>query len=262
MPYETILFSQDGAVATVALNRPEALNAINLKLGEELLDCLERCAEDASIRAVILTGKGRAFFAGADLRQVQENLSDVPSFLKQIIHYLHPVVSVIRRMPKPVIAAVNGVAAGAGFPLAVCCDIVIAAESARFSLAYVNIGLNPDGGSTFLLPRVLGLQRSLYLAFTGEFVNAQRAEEWGLVNQVVKDEELMETTTALAQKLAAGPTLAMGRAKALINQSLNESLETQMENETRAIALSGATEDFQEGVTAFLSKRSPNFQAR
>ncbi len=262
MTYETILFTQEGAVATVALNRPEALNAINLKLGEELLDCLERCAEDASIRAVILTGKGRAFFAGADLRQVQENLNDAPSFLKQVIRYLHPVVSVIRRMPKPVICAVNGVAAGAGFPLAVCCDIVIAAESARFSLAYVNIGLNPDGGSTFFLPRLLGLQRTCYLAFTGEFVDARRAEQWGLVSQVVKDEELMEVATALATKLAAGPTLAMGRAKALINQSLTESMETQMENETRAIALSAATEDFQEGVTAFLSKRSPVFKAR
>lgn len=165
-------------------------------------------------------------------------------------------------MPKPVICAVNGVAAGAGFPLAVCCDIVIAAESARFSLAYVNIGLNPDGGSTFLLSRVLGLQRTCHLAFTGEFVDARRAQEWGLVNQVVKDEELMETATSLARKLASGPTLAMARAKALINQSLTESMETQMENETRAIALSAATDDFREGVTAFLEKRPPNFKAR
>jgi 2-(1,2-epoxy-1,2-dihydrophenyl)acetyl-CoA isomerase len=262
MPYETIQFSQEGAVATVALNRPEALNAINIKLGEELLECLERCAEDASIRAVILTGRGRAFFAGADLRQVKENLDDAPHFLKQIIHSLHPAVSVIRRMPKPVICAVNGVAAGAGFSLVICCDIVIAAESARFTMAYVNIGLNPDGSSTFFLPRLLGLQRASWLFLTGDMVDARRGEELGFVNQVVKDEELMDTANALARRLAAGPTLAMGRAKALINQSLSESLETQMENETRAIAASATTEDFREGISAFLGKRPPNFQAR
>ena len=262
MPYETVLFSQEGAVATVALNRPEAMNAINLKLGEELVDCLERCAEDASIRAVILTGKGRAFFAGADLRQVKENLNDAPNFLKQIIRYLHPAVSAIRRMPKPVICAVNGVAAGAGFSLVLTCDIVIAAESSRFTMAYVNIGLNPDGSSTFFLPRMVGLQRASWLFLTGEFVDARGGQELGFINQVVKDEELMRVTNALATKLAAGPTLAMGRAKALINQSLSESLETQMENETRAIAASAATEDFQEGVSAFLDKRQPDYKAR
>ncbi|MEK7847754.1 MAG: enoyl-CoA hydratase-related protein [Chloroflexota bacterium] len=262
MPYETILFSQDGAVATVALNRPEALNSINLKLGEDLLECLERCAEDDAIRAVILTGKGRAFFAGADLRQVQANLNDAPHLLKQIIQRLHPAISAIRRMPKPVICAVNGVAAGAGFPLAICCDIVIAAESARFNMAYVNIGLNPDGGSTFFLPRVLGLQRASWLFFTGEFVDARRGVELGFVNQVVPDDKLMDTATALARRLAAGPTMAMGRAKALINQSFSESMETQMECENRAIAQSAATEDFREGITAFLGKRPPQFRGR
>ncbi len=261
MPYETILFSQEGAVATVALNRPEAMNAINLKMGEELVDCMERCVENPSVRAVILTGRGRAFFAGADLRQVKDNLGDAPNFLKQLIRYLHPAVSAIRSMPKPVICAVNGVAAGAGFSLALTCDIVIAAESSRFTMAYVNIGLNPDGSSTFFLPRLVGLQRASYLFLTGDLVDARKGMELGFVNQVVKDEELMSVTNTLATKLAAGPTLAMGRAKELINRSLTESLETQMEHENRAIAASAATEDFKEGVSAFLEKRQPDYKA-
>lgn len=261
MEYKAILLTQKEGVATVTMNRPEALNSLGPALVEELLDCLTRLSLDPQVKVVILTGQGRAFSSGGDLRAMRG--AEQPDFLlKSLAQTLHNVVATIRRMSKPVIAAVNGVAAGAGFPLALACDIVIAVEDARFNLAYANIGLSPDGGSTYVVARLLGWQRACYLTFTGEFIDARKGLEWGFVNQVVEPEELMPTAQALASRLASGPTLALARAKELLNHSLSQGLETQMEGERDGVSTVATTADFKEGLTAFFEKRRPHFEGR
>lgn len=261
MEYKTIALIQKEGVATVTMNRPEALNALGPTLVEELLDCFTRLSLDPGVKVVILTGRGRAFSSGGDLRAMKES-EHLDFLLKSLAQVLHNVVATIRRMKKPVIAAINGVTAGGAFPLALACDIVIASEEARFNLAYANIGLCPDGGSTHLVARLLGWQRVCYLTFTGEFIDARKGQEWGFVNQVVKPEELMPTAEALASRLASGPTLALARAKELLNHSLSQGLETQMEEERDGVSTMAATADFQEGLAAFFEKRRPRFQGR
>jgi 2-(1,2-epoxy-1,2-dihydrophenyl)acetyl-CoA isomerase len=262
MTYQTILFEKDGAVARLTLNRPDAANAMNLALMQELADIANRCEEDPDIRAILITGAGRFFSAGGDLQSFADEMGELPFLLKQLTMYLHTAIARFARMPVPVIAAINGPCAGAGMSLACACDLVIVAESASFTMAYTAAGLSPDGSSSWYLPRRIGELRARELMLTNRKLSATEAVEWGLANKVVPDADLMQEASALASRLAGGPTLAYGRVKVLLNDSFGQGLETQMEMETRAIAGSARTRDALEGVDAFLNKRKPDFRGQ
>jgi 2-(1,2-epoxy-1,2-dihydrophenyl)acetyl-CoA isomerase len=262
MPYQTLLLDRADAIATITLNRPDAYNALNLALGRDLFDAALEVDDDPGIRCVVITGAGKAFCGGGDVKDFAENLPGFGVFAKELTTYVHGAVSRLVRSPKPVVVAVNGVAAGGGLSLALSGDIVLAAESARFTMAYSKIGATPDGSSTYFLTRLVGLRRALELYLTNRVLSAKEALDWGLVTRVVPDAELATATRAMAKELAQGPTKAFGAAKVLFQQSTHESLETQMELESQAIAASGRTEDFREGVTAFAAKRTPTFKGR
>jgi len=262
MEYRTLLFEVRGNVARITLNRPEAANSINIDMARDLMLAILRCDEDPSVRAVVITGSGSMFSAGGDLKSFVAQGDDLPYHLKEVTTYLHAAVSRMIRMDPPVIAAVNGTAAGAGMSLVCACDIVIAAESARFTMAYTRIGLTPDGSSSYFLPRLVGLKRALELTLTNRMLSAKEALEWGIVTQVVPDAELMERVNALAAQLAAGPTKAFGTAKRLLHSGWAETLETQMELESRAIADMARTTDAREGISAFLEKRTAKFKGQ
>lgn len=266
MGFETILWEVKDGVARITLNRPNQLNALNIPLCREVTSALEICRSDSAVRCVILTGTGRAFCSGGDVKQMLESTDrsagEGSRFLRELVFYLHGMMSAIRRLEKPVIAAVNGAASGAGFSLALACDLVVAAEGARFNQAYVKIGLSVDGGSSYFLPRHLGMKKAAELFFTGDMIDAPTALELGIVNRVVPAAELGSTVGELASRLAAGATRAMGRTKMLLNSSATESLETQMEIERQLIGQSALSEDFAEGIRAFAEKRTPRFKAR
>jgi 2-(1,2-epoxy-1,2-dihydrophenyl)acetyl-CoA isomerase len=263
MSYETILFDTDQNVATITLNRPDALNGLTIRMTEEMAHALIRCRADANVRAVIVKGAGRGFCAGGDVKAFGESLrADPLTPMRTLAMHLHASVAEMRRMEKPVIAQVHGVAAGAGMSLALACDLTIAAETARFIIAYGKVGLSPDGSATYFLPRLVGPKKALEIIYTGDPIDAGEALRLGLVNRVVPDAELEKETQALARQLAQGPTLALGRAKELVYRSLSESLETQMENERDFLGLSTFSEDFREGVQAFIEKRQPKFRGR
>jgi 2-(1,2-epoxy-1,2-dihydrophenyl)acetyl-CoA isomerase len=262
MTYEHVLLERRGHVATITLNRPEAYNALDLGLGRELFHAALEVDEDPEVRCVVITGAGKAFCAGGNVKEFADNLPRIGILVKELTTYLHGAVSRLTRSAKPVIMAVNGVAAGGGLSFALSGDIVVAAESARFTMAYSKIAATPDGSSSYFLPRLIGLRRTLELYLTNRVLSAREALEWGLVTRVVPDAELRSAVDGLAGELAAGPTLAIGGAKRLFHQSTWESLETQMELEAQAIAASGHTEDFREGVTAFANKKTPTFRGR
>ncbi len=262
MKFKDLIYAVKGPVATITMNRPERYNALSMRMIEEFLEVVSACDEDREIRTVILSGAGQAFCAGGDVKEFVEHLEGISSHVKHLLTFFHGAISRMTRMSKPVIAAVNGVAAGAGMSLAMACDLAVAAESARFTMAYSKIGATPDGSSTFFLPRLVGLRRALELTYTNRVLTAREAESWGLVNRVAPDAEFASAVNALANELAAGPTLALGRAKRLFLMSEHESLETQMENETQFIALSSKTADFREGVKAFVEKRRPIFSGQ
>ena len=255
-----LIYAVKGHVATITMNRPDRYNALSIGMIEEFLEVVSACEENPEIRAVILTGAGTAFCAGGDVKEFVDRLEAISQHLRRLLTSFHGAISRMNRMSKPVIAAVNGVAAGAGMSLAMACDLAVAAESARFIMAYSKIGATPDGSSTYFLPRLVGLRRALELTYTNRALTAREAEAWGLVNRVVPDAELPASVNALAAELAAGPTLALGRTKRLFLMSEHESLETQMENETQLIAMSSKTADFREGVKAFAEKRRPVFR--
>jgi 2-(1,2-epoxy-1,2-dihydrophenyl)acetyl-CoA isomerase len=263
MSYETILFDIDRNVATITLNRPNALNGLTIQMTEELANALIRCRADPDVRALIVKGAGRGFCAGGDVKAFGESLQADPlTPMRTLAMHLHASVAEMRRMEKPVIAQVHGVAAGAGMSLALACDLTIAGQSAQFIIAYVRVGLSPDGSATYFLPRLVGPKKALEIFFTGDPVGADEAVRLGMVNRVVPDGELEKETRALAQRLAQGPTLALARAKDLVYRSLSESLETQLENERGLLGLSTLSEDFREGVQAFIEKREPKFEGR
>jgi len=262
MRYETITLDTAGGVATVTLNRPDAFNALNLTLGRELFSVAIELDEDPAVRCIVVTGAGKAFCGGGDVKDFADNLPRVGALIKELTTYVHGAVSRLVRTPKPVLTAVNGVAAGGGLSLAIAGDLVLAAESARFTMAYSRIAATPDGSSTYWLPRLVGLRRAIELFYTNRVLTAREALEWGLVSRVVPDAELREATRRLADELAQGPTLALGRGKLLFHAATTESLETQMELESQSIAGSGHTEDFAEGVRAFVAKRPPAFKGR
>jgi 2-(1,2-epoxy-1,2-dihydrophenyl)acetyl-CoA isomerase len=262
MTYEHLLLETREQVATITLNRPDAYNALDLGLGRELFHAVLEVDEDPGVRCVVITGAGKAFCAGGNVKDFADNLPRIGILVKELTTYLHGAVSRLARSAKPVIMAVNGVAAGGGLSFALAGDVVVAAESARFTMAYSKIAATPDGSSSYFLPRLIGLRRSLELYLTNRVLTAREALEWGLVTRVVPDTELKTAVETLARELAAGPTLAIGGAKRLFHQSTWESLETQMELEAQAIAASGHTEDFRDGVTAFVNKKIPTFKGR
>lgn len=256
--YETIRYEPDEGVATITLARPESLNALNATMRGELLAAFKQAARDADVRCVVLTGEGRGFCSGADLR----GGSGEREFRRVLTTEYNPMILAIRRLEKPVIAAVNGVAAGAGASLAFACDIVYAAESARFIEAFVRIGLVPDSGSTAALVRTLGRYRAAEVIFTGDPLSAPDAAAAGLVNRVLPDGELASGVSELAVRLAAGPTRAIALAKRAIANAESSSLEASLDYEAALQAVAGATEDHAEGIAAFSEKRDPRFSGR
>ncbi len=262
MLYQHVLVDRRDQVATITLNRPDAYNAFNLAVGREIYQAVLEVDEDPGVRCVLLTGAGRAFCGGGDVKEFADSGERVPGLIKELTTYLHGAVSRLCRSDRPVVTAVNGVVAGGGLGLALCGDLVLAAESARFTMAYSRIAATPDGGSSYLLPRLIGLRRAMELYFTNRVLTSREALEWGLVTRVVPDAELRSAAEGVARELAQGPTKAFAGAKRLFHHATWESLETQMELEAQAIAASGRTEDFRAGVTAFASKQAPAFRGR
>jgi 2-(1,2-epoxy-1,2-dihydrophenyl)acetyl-CoA isomerase len=262
MAYEALTLDMHHHIATLTLNRPDVYNAVNVPLARECLEALTQVDEDPTVRCVVITGAGKAFCAGGDVKGFYDHLPEIGTHLKQLTHLLHGAMACIARMPKPVIAAVNGVVAGGGMGLMLACDLAYAVETATLTMAYTRIGANPDGSSTFWLPRLVGVRRALELIYTNRVLSAQEALAWGLLNGVMAPERLLDEVYVVARQLAQGPTLAYARAKKLCLSSLNETLETQMENEARDIAESGKTADFREGIEAFMQKRAAVFQGR
>lgn len=260
MAYQHLKLTVDNAVATITLDRPDAANAVNLQLAKDLAYAAMECDENPAVRAIIVTATGRFFCSGGDIASFAEAGDQVPLLIKEITTYLHAAISRFARCAAPVITSVNGAAAGAGFSLACAGDLVVAADAARFTMAYTRIGLTPDGSATYYLPRLVGPQRALELMLTNRSLTAQEAQQWGLVSRVFDDADLPGETMKLALSLAAGPTLAFGRTKELVRA--NRDLETQMELETRAISDSARTADGAAGIRAFLTKEKPTFTGR
>jgi len=262
MTYSTLLFDVKDGVAHITLNRPDAANSINEEMGEDLMHAALRCGEDSEIRAVLISGAGKIFSAGGDLKTFFTKGKDLPYYVKETTTFLHAAMSRLTRMDAPVVAAVHGAVAGAGLSIAIACDIVVAAEKTRFMVAYTRAGLTPDGSATYFLPRIVGLKRALELTLTNRTFSAREALQWGLVTRVVPEDELLEQARTIAIQLASGPTRAYGVSKRLIHCGWAETLETQMENESQAIADSARSSDAREGITAFLEKRPAKFKGR
>ena len=262
MSYETLRLDRAGAVATIALDRPQALNSLSLALGRDLSRAVVEVDADPTVRCVVVTGTGGAFCAGGDIREFDANASRIGAHVKELSASLHSAIARLAWMDKPVVCAVNGVAAGGGFGLAVCGDVVIAAESAKFAAAYARIAAAPDGAFTYFVPRLIGLRRAQELYFTDRTLTAREALDWGLVTRVVPDAELAPSAAALAERLATGPTRAFALAKRLFHETYASGLETQMERESQAISRSSLTDDWSVATKAFLEKRRSEFSGR
>jgi 2-(1,2-epoxy-1,2-dihydrophenyl)acetyl-CoA isomerase len=261
MTYETVIWEQSEGVGRVTLNRPDTLNAWTAEFGRELKQVITADAAAPSVRAVLVTGAGRGFSSGADLKEGFDPADDgMPDVRRELHHVYHPIIAGIRRLEKPVVAAVNGPAVGIGASLAFACDLVLAAESAFFGLAFVNIGLMPDGGSTLFVPAAVGKARAFQMALLGERVPAERALEWGLVNQVLPDDRLLDEATGLVGRLAKGPTRSYASSKQALNRMLYPDLDGQLDLEAELQHALARTRDFQEGVAAFVEKREPAFE--
>jgi 2-(1,2-epoxy-1,2-dihydrophenyl)acetyl-CoA isomerase len=260
--YETVLYEKASGVATISLNRPRKLNAFDGTMHEELYDALGEAAEDDKIRCIVLHGEGRGFSAGADLAEIIESADGDPD----LGEYLRATYSrLVKRMvetPKPIIAALHGPVYGAGVGIALACDLRIAAESTKFSVAFIKIGLMPDAGVTFFLPRVVGLGRAMEMSMLGDAVDAEEAQRIGLVNTITADDSLAEESQALAEHLATLPTAALGRMKTALHASFEADLETALEREAAGQTFCGYTRDHEEGVAAFFEKREAKFTGR
>jgi len=259
--YETIVWEQTGGVGRLTLDRPETLNAWTPQLGIELRTIIERDAADEAVRAVLITVAGRGFSSGADLKAGFDPAPDdgMPDVYKELHDVYHPAIAGLRRLEKPVVAAVNGPAVGIGCSLALACDLIMAAESAYFGLAFVNIGLMPDGGSTAFVPPAVGRARAFQMALLGERILAPQALEWGLVNWVHPDDRLMPEAEALVERLAAGPTRSYAASKRALNRFIYGDLDAQLDLEAELQHALGRTKDFIEGTAAFVEKRAPAF---
>jgi 2-(1,2-epoxy-1,2-dihydrophenyl)acetyl-CoA isomerase len=261
MSYKTVIWEQSGAVGRITLNRPETLNAWTAEFGRELKQVVNGEAADPEVRAVLVTGAGRGFSSGADLKAAFDPHPDDgrPDVKKELHELYHPAIAGIRRLEKPVVAAVNGPAVGIGCSLALACDLVLAAESSFFGLAFVNVGLMPDGGSTLFVPAAVGKARAFQMALLGERIPAQQALDWGLVNYVHPDDRLMDEAGGLVEKLAAGPTRSYAGSKKALNQMLYPRMDEQLDLEAELQHGLARTDDFMEGAMAFVEKREPAF---
>jgi 2-(1,2-epoxy-1,2-dihydrophenyl)acetyl-CoA isomerase len=260
---ETLLVETANKVCTITLNRPDSLNSLNETMTTELAKVVQQIQNDPEVRCVILTGAGRAFSSGQDLGDLKKKYSDPKQTLhlaEELRRRYNPIVTGLRDLEKPVLAAVNGAAAGAGLSLALACDLRIASDKASFIEVFVNVGLVPDSANTFFLPRLVGLGKALELCFTGDKVSAADALALGLVNRVVPGDELMKATSELAARLAKMPTRAIGLMKRLLYDSFHSDLNRQLEAEALAQEIAGATADHREGVRAFFEKRPPSFR--
>jgi 2-(1,2-epoxy-1,2-dihydrophenyl)acetyl-CoA isomerase len=259
---DTVTFEEKDGVGWIRMNRPKELNALNIAMGKDLCTAANHCGSDKSIRAVVLTGTGRAFCAGGDVQEMNKHLQEegrADLFLRELTVLLHAFVAEITRMQKPVIAAVNGTAAGAGMSMSLACDLGLAVEGCRFVLAYTNIGLVPDGGSSYFLTRLVGYRKAMEMAYLNEPIDSSEALRLGLVNKVFPKETFEEEVSKAASKLAQGPTVTYGRARNLMRLGLVESLESQMEHERQGLVESSLSKEFREGITAFAGKRKPDF---
>jgi 2-(1,2-epoxy-1,2-dihydrophenyl)acetyl-CoA isomerase len=258
-----ILVSRDAGVLSLTLNRPDKLNAFNPEMHKLLREALEQARDEAGVRAVLLTGSGRGFCAGQDLSERNVSAEAAPIDLSVSLgSNYNPLVRRLRALPKPVVCAVNGVAAGAGANIALACDIVLAARSASFVQSFSRLGLVPDSGGTYFLPRLVGSARAMGLALLGERLSAEEAERWGLIWKAVEDERLVEAATGIAQTLAAGPTKGYGLIKQAIQASAGNSLDAQLDLERDLQREAGFSEDYREGVAAFMQKRKPQYKGK
>lgn len=255
---QNILFEIKDAVGVIRLNRPKVFNSFNRLMALEMQQCLDKCAANAGVRAVYITGEGKAFCAGQDLQEVSDPKS-APSFGTILGEHYNPIILKLRSMEKPIVCGVNGVAAGAGANIALACDITVAAASASFIQAFSKIGLIPDSSGTFFLPRLIGRQKATALMMLGERTSAEEAEKMGMIYKVLSDENFQETAFAIAQTLAQMPTKGLGLTKRALNLSLANSLIEQLAVEDELQTLAGNTSDYKEGVQAFLEKRKPVF---
>jgi 2-(1,2-epoxy-1,2-dihydrophenyl)acetyl-CoA isomerase len=257
---QTVTKRIDGSVATLTLNRPAALNALNPDMAEALRNSLQQVEGDATVRCVVICGSSGHFMAGGDVTYFRDALArSSDSLPEEIFDNVHAAIRILRGMPKPVIASVNGACAGFGLSLMVACDLSIVADDTQFTLAYCHVGASPDGGSTFFLPRIVGLKRAMELILLGERFDSNAASSMGLVNKVVRASDLEQETQALAARLAAGPAFAFAEAKALVNTSLHSNLDDQLDAEKASFLECAKTRDFAEGVNAFCEKRKPKF---
>ena len=259
--YETVNLLRRGGAAKIELNRPETRNAWNDQFSVDLLAAIRAVTEDPDVRAILITGAGRGFSSGADLKASLADSTDggVPNVYRRLTERYHPIIVGLREMPKPVVAAVHGAAAGIGASLALACDLIVAAESAYFLLAFVNIGLVPDGGSSVLVPTRVGFARAAEMSLLGERIGAQQAADWGLINRAWPDEEFPARTDELIARLAAGPTRSYAGAKRQLNSWLYDRMDAQLELEARIQQEAAGSADFLEGVMAFAEKRPPRF---
>jgi 2-(1,2-epoxy-1,2-dihydrophenyl)acetyl-CoA isomerase len=260
--FETILYEVSDGVATVTLNRPDAANTINVAMGRDLKDVAIACDEDTSVRAVLLRANGKLFCAGGDLPSFAAFGNEIGAQMKRLTTDMHAALSRFIRMRAPLVVAVQGAAAGAGLPLAMAGDLVLAGRSASFTMGYTAVGLSPDGGSTYLLPRLIGMRRAQELTLLNRRLSAQEAYEWQLLTQIIDDDALAHEALAVARRLAAGPTAAFASAKRLLWGSLGDTMEVQMELKTREIAANAGGPDGTEGIAAFAGKRKPVYTGR
>ncbi|HRO42247.1 MAG TPA: 2-(1,2-epoxy-1,2-dihydrophenyl)acetyl-CoA isomerase PaaG [Flavipsychrobacter sp.] len=256
----TVLFEIENNVAYLTLNRPEKFNSFNREMALALQQHLDVCEKDENVRCIFITGIGKAFCAGQDLAEATD--PDGPEMEKIVEEHYNPIILRLRKIEKPIVAAVNGVAAGAGANIALACDIVVANESASFIQAFSKIGLIPDSGGTYFLPRLIGMQRAAALMMTADKVNAQDAVAMGMIFKTFADEAFETESKKLAMQLAQMPTKGIGLTKRLLNESYNNSLPQQLEREKKVQVEAGATFDFKEGVNAFLEKRKPEFKGK
>jgi len=257
--FKTLVLEVEKQVAVLKFNRPDFRNSFNDEMGLELIEALHELATPA-VRSVVLTGSGNDFSIGFDPVNMREHVEEAPMMFRKVTGYLHQIIAELRRLPKPVIGAVNGPATGAGFSFALSCDFILAAETSTFSSSYINMGLSPDGGLSFFLTRLVGPQKCAELVMTGKTISARKALELGVISGVVPPDKLMEEAKSLALYFANGPTMALGRAKRLIDTAMNHSLEEQLEEERQSIIEVSASDDFKEGLHAFVNKKGkPNF---
>jgi 2-(1,2-epoxy-1,2-dihydrophenyl)acetyl-CoA isomerase len=257
--YETLLFSVKDSIATITFNRPNSMNTFDKKMGEELRDVTDKVRADASIRALLLNGAGKLFMAGGDINFFHERLDSMPTCVIEIVRALNASIVNLMQMPKPVLASVHGSVAGVGMSLMSACDLVIAAETTKFTMAYSGIGISPDGGASYNLPRLVGTKKAMEWIMLSDVFDARTAQTHGLINFVTTSDNLIEETQRMITRLANGPTQSYSHAKRLVNETWKNTLETQLELEGRSFEICSTTADFKTGVTGFIKRNKPEF---